>query len=808
MRYLKITIWIILFALISTNLQAQHPSDGFIQGSIKSKSTKKPIQFATVALFKSSDSICFTGTITDADGRYFIEHIPDGDYYLMVNLIGYSNYKSKIFSINSQINKLNLGEFSLTETSLPTENIVVTAESPTFNTAIDRKVYNIEKDLASKSGSASDLLQNVPSISVDIDGNVSLRGSEDVLILINGRSSPLMGKNRAAVLQQLPASSLERIEVITNPSAKYSPEGTSGIINLVLKKNIKSGLNGSTTVNSGWGSRFNGNINLNYKPGRFNIFGSYGMRKDNRNRYSTDERDYFNQDSLTHNYLSNTGESHGRPLSYMSSLGVDYDISERDQTGFAGNYFNRDHTQNGSSQYVSRAYDLSILGDYSRIRKSSEDESQKEATLYYEHSFAKEDHKLHAEFVYSDRPETEYNQNTEIYHISDPPDYLDSTLLKQHEKQNQFTLEYSNPLSENSKLEAGIAYESNFKNIDNLAAIFDTILQAYATDTEKTYRYKFDEAIDAIYATFEHGLGAFSFMGGLRYEYAQNKPRLITLDSTITNTYSDIYPSLHIAYQLSEGSQLQLNYSKRVNRPEADELNPFGEYHDPLNLEVGNPKLKPEHIHSVELGWQTRNDRLTVTPSIYYRYKYNGFTMVTEPYRDSILITTMKNLSHDQSAGFEFIINGSLGDYLDADINFNAFYNTIDASNIGFSNKKSVTSWSGTFNLTYKIRPTTILQTNSYYRSSRLMPQGKYLASFVSNFGARQDLFNDRFSLILTVSDLFKTRAHKAQIRTAWLNEDSKFSRDSQLVYFGVTYHFGNSAKKNEKKSLEYDNNP
>jgi outer membrane receptor protein involved in Fe transport len=807
MDNLKIKICVLYVVLLSTTLFAQSSNQGIVTGTIIGKTTNKPIEFASVGLFSATDSMLVTGTMTDADGKFFINKIADGNYYVQFNRIGFSNGKSAAFVINSQFTKKDLGKLLVTETTIPADNIVVTAEKPILNSTIDRKVYNIEQDIMSKSGSTSDLLQNIPSVTVDIDGNVSLRGSENVLILINGRASPLMGKNRAAVLQQMPASSIERIEVITNPSAKYKPEGTSGIINIVMKKNVLAGLNGSVSVNGGLNSRYNGNVSLNYNPGKLNIYGNIGYRKDSRNRRSLNDRRYYNLNGQVDRYLNDDGKSHSRPLSQIVALGLDYALTDRDHLGLSGNYFYREDKQKESSRFISKSNDLSVISDYIRSGNGYEREYENEATVYYDHAFAKEDHKLHIEYAISDRPEKENSHYVDVFYIpAQGPEY-DNARNRQSETQNQLTIEYSNPLSENSVFEAGYEMELAKRDINNYADYYDSTSQLFLTDTTKTYQFKYDESVHAFYATFEHSFGKFSMLGGVRYEYVRNKPFLVTLDSTINNHYSSLYPSLHLGYELGKNSELQLNYSKRTNRPEGEDLNPFPEYHDPLNVEAGNPKLKPEYIHSIEFGWQLKSEYLTITPSIYYRYKYNGFTSVTEPLRDSILITTTKNLANDRSSGLELIINGALSSFLEIDISTNAFYNTIDASNIGFSKNKSVISWSGAFNMSLKLTSTTMLQSNSYYRSSRLAPQGKYLASFVSNFGAKQDLFNDKMSIVLTVSDIFKTRIQKMQLRTDWLTEDTKWSRDSRLLYLGVAYHFGKSTKKNEKKSFEYDNN-
>jgi outer membrane receptor protein involved in Fe transport len=808
MHQFKYVVCVCSIVLLSGNIFAQRSNEGIVTGSITAKSTNQPIGSASVVLLDLGDSTIVSGTTTDAKGKFILNNIPDGNYYIIFSCIGYAEINSGAFSINSQDKKQDLGTFSMTETPVLLKGIVVTGEKPTFNISIDRKVYNLEKDIMSKGGSASELLQNIPSVSVDIDGNVSLRGSSNVLILINGRTSPLMGKNRADVLQQMPANSIERIEVITNPSAKYNPDGTSGIINLVLKKNKQSGLDGTISANGGVSYRDNGNISLNYNPGHFNLYGSYGLRKDNRNRHYMDTRRYYSQANDTSSYYNENDASFDRPLSHIASLGIDYDLDGSNRFGVSGNYFYKGSTRTETSRNTSTNNESMISSDYSRDRLDYDHESDNGATVYYDHAFAKKDHKLHLEYNISDQPEQEDNHYTDTYLVPVQMPTYDNTLIKQGEKQNQLSVEYANPLSENSTFESGFTGEVRKQNFDFYAEYFDNGRKVFVTDIAKTNRFLYDENIYALYGTLEHSFGQFSLLGGLRFEYAQNKAHLVTTDSAFRNDYSNLYPSLHLAYRLSESSELQLNYSRRTNRPEGDELNPFPEYSDPLTIRAGNPHLLPEYIHSLEFGWQLKNEHLSMTPSVYYRYNYNGFTSVTEVVQDSILLTTTRNLSSDQSAGLELIFNGSVGNHLNADISANAFYNTIDASNIGFSKNKSIISWSGNFNIDLKLRPSTVLQMNSYYRSPRLTPQGKYLGNFVANFGMRQNLLNDNLSLILTISDIFKTRNQKIELRTAGLNRDVKANRDARILYAGLTYHFGTSPKKNKEKPLEYDNNP
>ena len=282
-----------LFIIFSINLVAQNHNAGSITGTVLIESTKKPLEFVNVVVLNQSDSTLVTGAVTDNKGKFEIDNVPIGTYFIRYSLLGYEEKQSINFKIDDKQQEIDFGKISLKETALNIDDVTVTSQRTIFVNSIDRKVYNVQQDILSKTGSASDLLQNIPSVQVDIDGTVSLRGSENVLILLNGKPSSLMGKNRAEVLQQMPASSIERIEVITNPSAKYKPDGTSGIINIVMKKDVGTGLNGTASANAGNQDRYNGSINLNYNPGKYNIFGSYSIRLDQRNSFTTDRESTY-----------------------------------------------------------------------------------------------------------------------------------------------------------------------------------------------------------------------------------------------------------------------------------------------------------------------------------------------------------------------------------------------------------------------------------------------------------------------------------------------------------------------------------
>jgi len=792
--------------LFSSVLFGQSHSGGVVSGVVKADSTNRPLEFVNVILLNQADSAIVTGTATDSKGRFEISNISVGEYFLTYSLLGYKEIRPTRFKIDSKRPTLNVGTVFMTETALSLGGVTVTSQRVTFNTAIDRKVFNVQQDIMSKTGTATDLLQNIPSVQVDIDGVVSLRGSSNVLMLINGKPSPLMAAtSRAEVLQQMPASSIERIEVITNPSAKFKPDGTSGIINIVLKKDVNTGLNGNLTGNVGNRDRYNINVSANYNPGEFNIFGSYSFRQDDRNNYTTDAR--VQPDSLTNlpSYYNSNARSLSRPLSHIALLGLDYRLDDNDKIGLSGHYRYRGFTRNDASTYVLTSSSLTT-DDYDRLRVDYEFQREGGLTGFVQHNFDGEDHKLRFEFNASQSPEQEDNHYTDAYRVPTSPQTYDNTLIKNTEWTKQVTGDYTYHFAEHSTFEAGYDGEFNKRDMDFYGEYFDPTQQAFVKDFQKTNRFIYNETIQALYGTYENIFGLFSVLGGVRAEGSFVKSDLVTGDSIISNDNFNLYPTLHLAYKFSELTELQLNYSRRVNRPEGDDLNPFPEYQDPRNLRSGNPRLKPEYINSIEFGWQWQNDNLTVVPSLFYRNRYNGFTTVIKALNDSTLLTTHENLSSDQSAGFEFVLAGNVGNIFTANFSANAFYEQIDASNLGFGSNKSTVSWSGTLNASVNLTKATMIQINSNYRSIRLTPQGQNRPSFVLNMGFRQDLFDEKFSIIMTVSDLLKTMNRKTDLNTPWLTENVVSTRDSRIVYFGLTYHLGTPTKKSKDKSLQYDN--
>lgn len=786
-------------ALLAPGLNA-----GTISGVVREDSTNRPLIYVNVVLFNLADSTIVTGKVTDAAGTYRFEGIPAGVYILRYSLLGYGKRRSARFTIDSTRTGFDAGTVYLKESTVKLSEVTVTADKPLFSNSVDRKVYNVRQDILSKTGSISELLENVPSVQVDIDGTVSLRGSTAVQILINGKVSPLLGVNSADALQQMPASQVERIEVITNPSAKFTPEGTSGIINIVMKKGAELGVNGSAAANVGNSSRYNFSVNGNFNSGDLNVFGSYSLRQDERNTYNTVHSSQLDSTNSSSSYSSG-GHAFARPLSHFGTLGFDYHITGADIAGLSGSYRYRGYTSNDITSELFAGSAGSVFSDYDRHRIDYDHTVVPGFAAFAEHDFDGNDHRLRFEITGSHMFDQEDNRFNNLYRYPTGAVEFDNTLIQEHETKGELSLEYHHKLDERSTLDAGYVARFDRDDFDFHAAFFDPLQQMFLGDPGKTNRFLYREAIHALYATYETAFGPLVMLAGLRTEKAFITSDLITTGLVVPNDYFRLYPTLHLAYKVNEFDELQLNYSLRINRPEGEDLNPFPEYRDPRNVQAGNPLLKPEFIHSVELGYQWQKDKISILPSIFYRNRYNKFAPFVAALNDSTLLTTRENLASDRSGGVELVVTGNMSSVFAVNLSLNGFYEEIDASNLGFGGRKSTVTWSGSANCNVNLSPSTMIQVNTNVRSRQLTPQGEIRPMVIVNLGARQDILNGRLSLTATVSDVFRTFKREIDLVSPRLLDNSVQSRDAQVVFFGLSYHFGSLDKKPREGGLQFD---
>ncbi|MFD0991191.1 TonB-dependent receptor domain-containing protein [Mariniflexile jejuense] len=801
MNIKSIIVTIIHFFITLTCL-CQSSTEFKIHGKIVDSKSFKPLELVNIILYTTKDSTLYKGVVTDINGKFEFNNIRVNTYFIEVSYMGYETLLISEINVNDK--SIDLGTKKILISNIKLDDVIVSAKKSVLNTSIDRKVYNVEKDIQSQTGSASDILQNIPSISVDVDGTVALRGSTNVTFFINGKPSTLLGKNSAVVLQQMPSNNIERIEVITNPSAKYKPDGTGGIINIVLKKDKQKGFNGLFLANAGNNNRYNTSMSLNYNTEKINIFGNYGIKKNNSPRLSTDYR--INRDSLLNviNYYGSKSKSTSNPLSQLVSAGIEFQMNDKNKFELSGNsnFQNMFRIQKTHSNWKNP--ENILINDYTTKRLNNETEMEWDVNGLWEHQFKKDGHVIQFELNLSDYAETEDNHYLENHAIPTVYDDEKKILIKKSGPKLMLYAEYTLPINNNTELEAGYVMESFKDNLTYLGKDYSKNTATWIKDENKSNEFISNQQIHAVYSTFSHTFDRLSFMAGLRAERALITSKLLTLDSIVPNNYFKVYPTVHLAYEINENQELQLNYSKRIKRADSDEMNPFPEYSDPRNIASGNPKAKPEQIHSIEFGYHLKTKPFNFIPSIYYRYKYDGFTEIKKYVNDSILLTTFANLSKSEFLGTELIVSANLGHFVSLNFNINGYYTKLDASNIGYSNNRTTFSFDTKLGVNINYIKSGMFQLNSYYRSKRINTQGTTNSLFYTNIGLKQDLLKNKASIVFTVSDLFNSLNQVYFIDTPLLWQKSTRKRDSQIVFLGFTYRFG-TKEKHENQELNYD---
>ena len=796
-------ILLLIFSLFSFPILAQNKFPGSISGKIIDVQTKAPVEYANIVLRDTINHAMVTGVVSDSTGFFRMKDVPYGTFYLEYTFIGYEKQRSRPVVISRKSPKADLGTLTIGTSSITMNEVTVTAERSMMINKIDRKVFNVQKDIQAQTGTVTDMLQTIPSISVDIDGNISLRGSGNVTILINGRPSVMTG---SANLEQMPASLVEKIEVITNPSAKYRPDGTGGIINIILKKERKAGINTILGANAGNNSRFNTNLQINYNTGNINLFGSYGYRQDYRFRSGDLSSQTIDTVKNLSTYLEQTSTGNSRSQSHLAQLGSDWSMGKKDAAGISGTYNFRENKRSNTDENLYKDNTFQPEEQYTRTLSGTEGEQSAGLTAFYEHVFNREaEHIFRADFEYQQETEKEDDYWTDDYTLPAYPRGQDHTTGNNGNQEFNFSANYSRPLWENASFEGGYQQIVQISDQDQVVDHLDPESGKWYNDSAASNHFKSNQTVYALYGTVTGTWKKFTAMAGLRAEETTVDLKFITLDTAISSNYFALYPTLHLA--LASGkNEWQLNYSRRVNRPDGEDMNPVPEFRDPRNIYVGNPGLKPEDIHSLEFGYAFRPENFIIIPTLFYRYKINGFTRVTTSVNDSVLKTTIENMARDQSAGVDLSGSWQAGKIMNLNFSASGFYSVIDASNIGYGSNKSTFSWNAKVNASFNITKTTLFQVFGQYRSEVLTPQGNRLPTWVVNLGFRQDFWKKRISLIATISDLFNSQTYKATVNTPVLIQESTRRRDARVIYAGFVFNFGTNGKKQKETKFEFDN--
>ena len=768
---------------------------GIVKGKVVDAISKSPLEYATISIFSQKDSSIVTGDITDKSGVFVIE-TPPGRYYAKVDFIGFEPKMLDNFMIGRESRTVDLGSIELGANSEVLNEIEVRAEKSSIQMGLDKRIFNVGKDLANNGGSAADILDNVPSVAVDIDGNVSLRGNEGVQILIDGKPSGLVGIGSSGGLKALPANLIDKVEVITNPSAKFEASGTSGIINIVLKKEKKSGLNGSFDFTLGHPEIYGVAFNLNYRRNNFNFFTNIGINQStNIGGGSSFQR--FLQDSITS--ITRQQRDHERAgLSGNIRFGADY-------------YFNPKNTLTTSFLYrigrddnFSEIYYYDFLGSEDnptgttyRTDTEDEDETKLEYALTYTKKFDKKGHQLEADIRFQDNTEKENSLFVESYLDTDlnpttQQDLLQRSGNKEGERRIITKLDYTHPFGKKEKFEAG--YQGSFRTINNDYSVEEEINGEYQALPNLTNEFNYDENIYGVYATYGNKINKFSYQVGLRAERSDVRTELVNNDSINARNYTNFFPSGFVSYELNNGNSIQASYSRRVRRPRFWDLNPFFTFSDARNQFSGNPNLDPEFTDSYEIGHVKYWEKGSLSSSIFYRHTTDVISRIITSQVTDTTFRRPENLNTRDDIGLEFTFTYNPLKWMRFNGDINIFRSITDGSNLGSNFEADTYTTRGRLTSRLTVKKKTDIQIRFNYRGPRETTQGRTKLMAFIDLGVSQDIFKNKGTITFNVSDPFQTRRRRGIIET------ENLYREDDFQWRGRTFRLTLNYRLNQKK--------
>lgn len=678
---------------------------------------------------------------------------------------------------------------------------VTGASQQGFRSSIDRRSYGVTSDLATTTGAITDALKNIPSVEVDVNGNVSLRGDTNVTIMIDGKPSGLFkGANAAQALQAMPADSVERVEVITNPSAEFSPEGSAGIINLVTKQTHKAGKSGSVRLNVGTGGRANGGATASYNSKKLTLTADVSARRDTQEGNGDDVRTIL--DGHGHVLSSSDTQFHQRGAAHQWSArtSADYDLDDATRLSGELRHFNFGVDVTNHAPFVGLDPSGATIAAFDQRQRFRIDHDTDAAQATVRHTFAGDDHVLTVNVSRERTGETVHPQLEQVTTLPVLPDLFTDLRSKNTLTLTEGKADYTRPLPDEAKLKAGYDLRIDENAYDNVG-LRGTEPTDAAPDPTQTNLFRYKQTINAAYVTYERPFGDWTVLGGLRLEEVQLDLNQVTSNLIHDTDYFKVYPSLHLAYRVSQDQQLTLSYSKRVQRPNPQDLNPYRVERDPLNFQAGNPNLQPQITNSYELGYQYKAGGTFYLATLYYRQNEHGVTDVATDLGGGVLLNTKENLSQSKAAGLELVANGHITKTLTYNVSTNLYWNEIDATGQGldqlldFAGRRSAFAAGGRGSLSWQATAKDSFQINGQLNAKRLTPQGYADPTFISFLGYRHK-FNDSLSAVVTAQDLFGTLRFRRIIDTPTLHDESGGKPNVEAVFVGLTWNFGAAQKR------------
>lgn len=772
----------------------QMPAIGKVHGIVIDGQTGQPMNYAVVSCVRTKDGLLAGGGYTDEKGYFSIENLPVGTFKLKMSFVGYIESVSDSFLLTPKSPEKYFTKLSIQPNTKQLKTVEVEAEKNIMQNGIDKKVYNVEKDLSNTGGTATDVLQNVPSVTVDQDKNISLRGA-NVNILIDGKPSNMTA---AGALDQLPAGSIDRIEVITNPSAKYDPDGVGGIINIILKKSDKPGLNGSVNATVGNGDKYNGGVNLNLRSKKINVAASYNYMNQRFYNYGESTTDYTG-DTLYH--MTQRSDGHDWNESHTGRIALDWNMNKFNNLSVA---FTPSWRQNKRPQLIKYFWfddNKDTLNYFTRQNTASSKSWNYDASVNYTRTFRKPGIDYSADFYVSYSAPTDSLDAMQRYYDAANLPWMDQRT--QNATKNLILTgqtDYGMKLGDSYKLEAGLKVIA--RNMDytffSKRAFEDN--QVYTPDSLLNNSFSYADQVLSAYTTFTGSIKKLGYSVGLRAEQTFYQINNSTIDSTVKVKYFNLFPSAFLKYKINDGVELGLSYSRRINRPRGWDLNPFPDYSDPYFLFVGNPYLKPEYINSFDFSTTILTRKITIAPSVYYRYTTGVFTRFREVSADGVSTIRSQNLSTSHSGGFDLSVRYDATKWWRINVNGGMFYTKLNGSNLQQGLNATRLGGMGRAMMTFKPGVKGLDIQLSYNIGVPFVFTQGYIKPFQSmDISAKYDFLNDRLSITARVSDVFNQRQFTYITEGINFHQDGVRKRESRWVNVSLTWKFGKALPQSKR---------
>ena len=797
------TLFLYLSLLTVNGILSQGNSQEFtLTGVVLESETKEELEYATVTVL-SSDNIVVTGGLTNSKGKFSIP-VKKGEYNLLVEYISYKNFEQEGLILSSNLN-LNKIELDLDIESL--DEIEIIAENTTVDIRLDKKIYTVGRDLTVKGGSVSDVLDNVPSISVDVEGNVALRGSEDVRILINGKPSGLVGLNSAEALRQLPSESIEKVEVITSPSARYDAQGSGGIINIILRRNKLLGFNGTVNANVGNPTSTGLSTSLNYRTGDVNIFNSTGLSDRLRIGDSYSYAEYYNGDE-PNSFIRDNRDWERDNQGVFSNTGLEWYIN--DNTSITTSFLINKSDQASKNENTTLELDSSnnIINQTFRLESESGEDFDEEFSLNFDKRFNDNGHKLVLDIQAGN---SQKDENTIL--TQNDVDF-EQVSSNENRKNKLLKADYVLPIGENKQFEAGFKIEDS--NLQQDYKVYSVDLGDVLTlDNDQSNVFQYKQQINAIYSKYGFKIeDKYSFLFGVRVEQTKKEIIQITTDELIKKGDTGLFPTFNFGFEISDDESITLGYSRRLRRPWSRFINPFPSKNSPTSIFRGNPDLDPTYSNNFDLGYlKTFESSFSVNSSMYYQKSTNSFNFITQDTGETVNLGGTDvpiierfpiNLATNTRFGFEFNLSYRPNKKWNVNSNFNLFNNKVqgDYNDINYDSENL--SWSMRLNNKLTLPGKIEWQTRMNYRGPSEDAINKSKASFSTDLAFSKDILKEKGTLSFNIRDLFDSRSRVTEAFTETFYSESKYRWSSRSFTLNLTYRINQKKKRNQRDGQGY----